>query len=491
MGEGAFCMAGQRLSWLQNWGKPIDLTTGVPYKSMLRYGAPIVFSYLLQQIYELTDAVICGQVLTAGQVAGVNDIGVLTFIFLQFAFGCTAGFSVITAGHVGASDNRGIRQSFVAQMYLTGIISVLLTVISLTLLPQLLRMIHVTPDNPEVYEAAYAYCRIIFLGIIAQMGYNCLCSILRACGDSVTPLLFLIVSTLLNVGLDLLFLTVFRMGPAGAAGATVLTQLLSVIGCLVYTMLRYEWLRPRREDFRNGWRAITSHLKQGVPLGIQFSILAIGIVVLQGVVVRFDLTPSGAMVAATPAQNGFGSANRLMNFLIAFYQGLGSAILGFNAQNYGKKRYDRIRQGTLQALGLMLVLCVFCTAAGLLLSINGTYQSIFMSPEKITPASVTFGNWYLYINLGLYVILGFLIVVRSAVQGVFRPRFVLGAGIAELVGRVVICAFLPVWINGGPIDASASLASFGALCFGNAGAWFLASCVLAVPFFGNILRQKY
>ena len=125
-------------------------------------------------------------------------------------------------------------------MYLTGIISVLLTVISLTLLPQLLRMIHVTPDNPEVYEAAYAYCRIIFLGIIAQMGYNCLCSILRACGDSVTPLLFLIVSTLLNVGLDLLFLTVFRMGPAGAAGATVLTQLLSVIGCLVYTMLRYK-----------------------------------------------------------------------------------------------------------------------------------------------------------------------------------------------------------------------------------------------------------
>ena len=101
-------MAEQRLSWLQNWGKTINLTTGVPYKSMLRYGAPIVFSYLLQQIYELTDAVICGQVLTAGQVAGVNDIGVLTFIFLQFAFGCTAGFSVITAGHVGASDNRGI-----------------------------------------------------------------------------------------------------------------------------------------------------------------------------------------------------------------------------------------------------------------------------------------------------------------------------------------------------------------------------------------------
>ena len=170
-------------SFLRNMMRPVDLTSGKPWRVILRYGAPIMLSYFLQQVYVLTDAIICGQVLSAQQVAGVNDTFPLTFIFLQFAFGCTAGFSVITAGCVGRGDAKGVRQSLAAQIYLSVTISLLLTVISVAVLPWMLGIINVTQANKEVYDAAYTYCFIIFLGIIMQMGFNFICGILRAYGD--------------------------------------------------------------------------------------------------------------------------------------------------------------------------------------------------------------------------------------------------------------------------------------------------------------------
>ena len=476
---------------LRRLSQPVDLTDGTPWRVILRYAVPIMISYLLQQIYVLTDAVICGQVLSAEEVAGVNDTYPLTFIFLQFAFGCTAGFSVLTAGCVGAGDKRGVRRSFAAQIYLSFGISVLLTVLSVALLPWMLKLINVTPLNRTVYDAAYVYCLVIFLGIAAQMGYNFICGILRAVGDSVTPLAFLIFSTLLNVGLDVFFLVPLHMGPAGAAVATVLAQLLSMLGCFAYTLLRYPDLRLGREDWLAGRTALWAHLRQGVPLGLQFSVLAVGVIVMQGAVVRFDIGEGGLMVEGTPAQNGFSAANKLINALMSLFNGLASAILGFNAQNYGKSDYRRIRKGTGQALVIMLVMYAFCLAAGLLLSIDGTYQHIFMSEDKVTEASVRFGNTYLYVDFILYFILGFLIVIRSAVQGITKVGYVLGAGIAELVSRVLICSFVPAFINGGATDASASLAAFAAVCFGDPGAWLLASLVLLVPAVKYIFRMEY
>ena len=484
-------MHGKRGSFLKTLGKPVNLTEGKPYKAILLYGAPIMLSYLLQQIYVLTDAIICGQVLSAEQVAGVNDTFPLTFFFLQFAFGCTAGFSVITAGCVGRSDPSGARRSFAAQLYLMLIISALLTAVSVITLPWLLKVINVTPANPEVYSAAYDYCLIIFIGIITQMGYNLVCGVLRAYGDSVTPLVFLVISTALNVGLDVLFLSAFGMGPAGAALATVLTQLLSFAACLAYTLVKYKEMRFKKEDFKAAIKAIPAHVKQGVPLGIQFSVLAIGIIVMQGGVVKFDLAESGEMVAGTPAQNGFGAANKLINFLMSFYNGLGAAILGFNAQNYGKGDYENIKKGTLQSLVITLVIFAFCLVAALLLSINGAYQYIFMSADKISDKTIRFGNLYIYLDFALYFILGFLIVIRSAVQGVCRSGFVLGAGIAELIARTVICAFLPAIINGGAITAEASDGAFIALCFGDPGAWLLASLLLVIPLVKNIIKKNY
>lgn len=478
-------------SFLKKIFSPVDLTHGKPWKSLLMYGAPIMLSYLLQQIYVLTDAIICGQVLSSGQVAGVNDTFPLTFIFLQFAFGCTTGFSVITAKCVGCSDEKGARRSFAAQIYLGTIISVILTLIAIFVLPDLLRMINVTPVNKEVYDAAYEYCFVIFLGIITQMGYNMVCGILRAYGDSVTPLIFLVISTALNVALDVLFLTAFKWGPVGAAAATVLTQALSAVGSFIYTLIKYKSLRLKREDFKGALKDFAAHLKQGIPLGLQFSILAIGIIVMQSVVVKFDLTEDGTMVAGTPAQNGFGAASKLINFLMSFYNGLGAAILGYNAQNYGKGDYENVKKGTLQSLVIMLIIYAICLIAGLIASINGAYQYVFMSKDKISAQSIAFGNAYVFVDFALYFVLGFLIVVRSAAQGICKSGFVLGAGIAELVARILTCSFLPIIVNGGAINASASAPAFYALCLGDPMAWALASLILLFPFIKNILKKHY
>lgn len=478
-------------TFFKNALKPVDLTRGKPWKVLLLYGAPIMISYFLQQLYVLSDAVICGQVLSAEQIAGVNDTGPLTFFFLQFAFGCTAGFSVITAKFVGIGDKKRVRKSFATQIYLSFFISVILTALSLVLLPHLLGLINVTPDNKQVYDAAYEYCFIIFVGIFTQIGYNFICGILRSCGDSVTPLVFLIVSTVLNVGLDVIMLVPLNMGPKGAAIATVIAQFVSFVACFVYTMIKYEDLRLKKEDFSISFNDVTSHLRQGIPLGLQFSILAVGIIVMQGAVVKFDVNEYGAMVAGTPAQNGFGAANKLVNFLMAFYNGLSAALLGFNAQNYGKGDYEAVKKGTVQALIISLIIYVFCLTTALILSVNGTYQYIFMSKDKITAESIKFGNTYIYCDFSLYFILGFLITVRSAVQGVCKPGFVLAAGIAELTARTLICSFLPTIVNGGAISANASTLSFFAVCVGDPGAWIFASLVLVYPFVKNILGKSY
>ena len=472
------------------FSRPVDLTRGAPWRVILLYAAPIVLSYYLQQIYTLTDAIICGQVLTAGQVAGVNDTFPLTFIFLQFAFGCTAGFSVITAGCVGSGDARGLRRSFAAQIRLSLGISALLTAAAVLLLPQLLALLGITPAHGEVYTAAYTYCLVIFLGIVTQIGYNLICGILRALGDSLSALVFLLLSTVLNVGLDLLFLIPLRMGPAGAAIATVLAQAVSLLAGTVYMLRRYPALRPARADFRPDRKLDAAHLRQGIPLGLQFSILAIGIIVMQGAVVRFDITPAGTMAAGAPAQNGFGAANKLLKFLMAAYTGLGSGLLGYNAQNHGAGNRDRIRRGTLQTLGMMLILTVVLMGCGALLTVGGAYQRIFLSADKISAESLRFGGTYILVDLSLYVLLGLIHVLRNAVQGISRAGYVLAAGIAELIVRSLICAFLPALVGGAPIDSTASNAAFAAVCFGDPGAWLAADIVLAIPTVKYILKKQ-
>ena len=469
--------------------EPIDLTQGPCWKVILLFSLPVILSYLLQQVYSISDAAIVGQTLTAAEVAGVNDTNSLVFIFLQFAFGVSAGFCVITSYYVGMHDERGVRRSLATQLLLSAALTVVLTALALVLLDPMLAWINVTPAHHEVYTAAHTYCAIIFAGIGAQLFYNFICSFLRAMGDSVTPLLFLLFSTVLNVGLDLAFILVFRWGVAGAALATVLAQLVSTIGCFIYAFVRYPVLRLHREDWRITMMDVKRHLVRGIPLGLQFSVLAIGIIVMQGGVVKFDMR-DGVMVS-NAAQNGFGAANRLFNLVATPMNALGGAMTSFTAQNLGAGQYDRIRRGTLQALGMVSILAILAAGTGLLLTRGDFCYHVFLSADKVTPDAVRYGNSLLYVDFSMYLFLGFVFVVRNCVQGIGRSGFVLGAGAAELVARITVCLVLPGLFAGGAVSADAPAMAFYALCAADPMAWIAADTVLCIPFFRNILKKNY
>ena len=469
--------------------EPTDLTTGSSAGIIFRFSLPVILSYFLQQIYTLSDAIIVGQTLSADEVAGVNDTGALIFIFLQFAFGVSAGFCVVTGCRVGARDEAGVRRSLATQIYLSAALTVALTVTALLLLNPLLAWIHVTPDNPSVYRAAYTYCALIFAGIGAQLFYNFICSFLRSLGDSVTPLLFLLFSTVLNIALDLCFILLLRMGVAGAAIATVLAQLISTIACFVYTFLRYPQVRLHKEDWRVSRADISLHLVRGIPLGLQFSVLAIGIITMQAGVVKFDM--SDGVIVSNAAQNGFGAANKLANLIATPISGLGTAMTSFASQNLGAGKFDRIRRGTVQALGMMTVTALVSVAVGLVATIGDRYLYLFLSADKVTAETIRYGNTVLYVNFAMLLFLGFIFEVRNAVQGIGRSGFVLLAGGAELVARVLVCAFLPAAFAGGEVSAAAPAIAFYALCAADPCAWIASDLVLLIPFVRNICRMDY
>lgn len=488
-------MENEKAKTRRKFFKQTDLTNGSIWKNILFFSLPILFSYLLQNVYSMADAAICGHTLSASEVSGVGDTGPVTFIFLQFAFGCTAGMSVLIANHAGKKDMASVRKALATQIILSVFIVAILTAVSLLTLKPLLKLIGIAPSDDavgnEVYKAAISYLTVICGGMAGQFFYNVICCVLRSIGDSKTPLAFLAASSVLNICLDLLFILVFRWGVVGAAAATVISQSLSAVACFTYAFVKYKELRPRASDFKAfSFRTAIKTLWQGVPLGLQFSVLAFGLIVMQNGIISFDKLPSGEMVAGTPAQIGYGVACRMDNLFMNAYGALGTGMLSFSAQNLGAGKRERIRKGSLQCFYMMLVYSAFALAAEMLLSIHGAYQYIFLARDKITEETVRYGNLYLYSVVPFFITLGMLYLGRNTVQGLEKPLFPFLAGVGELVGRILICLFLPALVNGAPIDANASSAAFFWLGFADTGAWILADLILLYPFIKYIILMK-
>lgn len=473
----------------------IDLTEGKIWVTIVKFSIPILLSYLLQTFYSIADAAICGYTLSAEEVAGVNDTGSISFLFLQFAFGCTAGMSVLIANSIGKKDPADTRKAFATLILLGFLIIAVVTCIGLFTVDPLLRLLGVTPSdsavNDAVYNAAHTYISVICGGMIGQYFYNMICSVLRSVGDSVTPLVFLAVSTVLNITLDLLFILGFRWGVAGAAAATVVSQCISALGCFIFTFIRYKELRLRFADFKAiRLRYAVRSLWQGVPLGLQFSVLAFGIITMSNGVIAFDKSPTGVMAAGTPAQIGYSAACKLDSILATPFNALGTAMLSFCGQNHGAGRYDRVKRGVTQALCIMLVLTAFDITAGLLLSIGGAYQHIFLAADKITAETIRYGNVYLYAALPCFGFLGGIFVLRNAVQGLEKPLYPFLAGIAELAARIGICLLLPSLVNGGPIDSSSGTLTYFCLCLADPGAWIAADILLGIAAVRYVYKRK-
>ncbi len=464
---------------------PIDLTKGSIWKGIIAFFVPIVLSLILQQIYTITDTIIVGQNLGASEVAGVNSSAPAVWIIMQFAIGASSGFSVITAERFGAGDEEGARKSYLAQIILMAVISALLALLGCLLVDPLLSLIGIKGGTGDAsmqaeYEAARTYILILYIGTFATAFFNMIFGVLRSYGDSFTPFLFLLLSALANVGLDLLFIVVFRWGVAGSAWATVISQAISAFGAMAYAAMRYPKMRIRKSDWRLSWRFIWRHLKDGLPLAFQFSILEIGIIVMQAAIISFDTDASGAMVASTPAQLGYGAASKVFNIMMAPMSGLGTAMLSYMGQNIGANNKERLRKGFRISLLMALIIWVAVCAIGLLLMIDGAYQRIFLSADKINEESLRYGNTYLFTVMPFMGVLALLFLGRNELQGLEKPLFPFLAGIGELVGRVLVCLFLPTLVNGGAITSTASEASYVAVCLADVIAW-IAACAFLLP----------
>ena len=410
---------------LRSFFQPVDLTQGTCWKTLLVFAFPIIVSYLLQQVYSISDAAIVGQTLTASEVAGVNDTTSLAMIFLQFAFGASAGFCTVTSCFVGARDSAGVRRSMATQIVLSAALTAVLTALALALLDPMLAWINVTPASGEVYRAAYTYCAILFGGIGAQLFYNFICSFLRSMGDSATPLAFLLFSTILNVGLDLLFILSFHWGVAGAAIATDISQLVSCVLSLRFLMKVDADYKVELSAIRPDQRMTSRIIRIGLPTGIQNMVIS-----FSNVLVQSSVNSYGAAAMA-----GFAAYMKIDGFNILPVTSFSMAATTFVGQNYGAGNLKRVKNGMWVTLG-MSVLYTLCTGT-LLLAFQNPIMHLFTSDETV----VAFGCSAMHYFCPFYFLLAILHGMAGAVRGT-------GRSVPPMVVLLIsLCLFRVVWIQ--------------------------------------------
>lgn len=474
---------------------PVDLTQGKIIKVMIPFFIPIMFSMVFQQLYSLTDSIIVGQNLSANEITGVSDAVPMTFLVLTFTSGLTAGFSTLLSDAVGSNDESRMRRSFFIQIVLSLAFTLILTVAAYFSIDFMLSVLKISPSAEDqnmqaIYESAKTYMAILFVfGIFSQMFYNLITSVLRGIGDSFIPFLFLVFSTVLNVFLDLLFIIPLNWGVAGSAYATVISQFLSALGAFIYAYARYPKLRIRKEDMKIDGKYLAKHLWFGLPLGFQYSILYIGVVVMQAAIIPFDIAPNGMTVLNNPAQIGYGVANKFSGLLMNFLNAVGMGMLTFVSQNKGANKVDRIKDGFRVGFEIMTALALFLMAVGLLFTINGAYQYVFLASDKVSQQSLVYGNMYLYVSLPFYFVLGMIYLGRNTIQGLGKPVFPLLGGISELITRVLVCTFLPQIVNGAPITSEASLPSYAIVCAADPITWIFSAAIVIIPSFVIIYKK--
>ena len=438
-----------------------SMTSGSPAKLIFLFTVPLFIGNLFQQLYNMADTFIVGRTLGVNALAAVGCTGSLMFLIIGFAQGLSSGFSILTAQRFGAKDEAGVRRSFVASLVLGGIIGLVLTVVSVAFARQMLVMLQ-TPA--EILDDAFSYMIVVFAGILATMLFNVLSNVLRALGDSRTPLLFLSVGCVFNIALDLILILFTPLGVMGAGVATVAAQLFSGLACLWYIAKRFPILRLSRRDWKLTRHDVVQHLRIGLPIAFQTSIIAIGSLILQ-----FALNGLGSVSVAA-----FTAASKLEGLGNLPLMSVGVATGTFVAQNYGAGQIHRIRTGVLQAGGMALAFSAVMGAV--FIAFGAPLSSLFIEGQ---PQAMELAAIYLRVTGICLWVLGLLFVFRYTLQGLgqsFMPTF---AGVMELVMRSV-----------GSLVLVAPLGFTGA-CISNVSAWVGSAVPLTIAFFLTMRHLFY
>lgn len=436
-----------------------DMTEGHPARLLLQFFIPVFIGNLFQQLYSMVDTILVGRFLGVNALAGVGSTGSFNYLFIGFVIGCASGFAIIIGQDFGARDYVQMRKGMVGAFLLAAVISVLMTGFTAIFCGQILDIMQ-TPK--EIWQEAYDYIFVIFAGIAATMLYNIAAGILRAVGDSVTPLLALIGSSVLNVVLDLLFILGFHMGTMGAGLATVLSQAISGGICFWYMFRKYEMLRIRKDEWAITFDKMKALLGQGIPMALQFSLTAVGAIVLQVAV-----NGLGAVCVAAMTAGG-----RILSIFIMVFDSFGLAISTYCSQNVGAMRYDRVRKGIRTCYKMMLSCCA---ASIVIIFTGGKYMALlFAKPEEVELHSQILT--FLHINALALPLSATLGTFRYGLQGMGYSFTAMFAGVAEMLGRIVTAGiFVVLW-------------GFTGVCFGHMAAWLLADIFLVISYF-RIIRK--
>lgn len=443
-----------------------DMTTGSPTRLILSFAIPTLIGNIFQQLYNMVDSIIVGKYVGYQSLAAVGVTGGMNFLVLGFVIGLTLGFSMIVAQRFGAGDIKQLRKSIIMSGYLCIAFTVIVTTVSLMLSRWMLEIMD-TPD--DIIQQSVDYINIIFAGIIVTVFYNLLSAVLRALGDSKVPLYFLIVSSILNIGLDLLLIIVFKAGIKGAAIATVIAQAVSCILCIIYIWKKYPILHFTKEDFIYDSNTVKQLLKMGVPTAFQNSITAIGVMVVQSCINSF-----GSMTVA-----GYTAASRVEQLANQSGMSFGFAMATYAGQNRGAGKMDRVKTGLKKCLFLSLI---FNIITGVLVIVfSEPLTKLFMSKDdmanpdilnEVLAASKTF----LLIVGCSFTILGILFVYRSALQGLGNAAIPFLSGAVELIMRLAITFGLYKTVG------------YIGVCFAEPVAWIGAVILLVVAYYINVRK---
>ena len=436
-----------------------DLTKGKPLKLIFWFTIPLLIGNIFQQFYSLSDTLIVGQTLGVKALAAVGSTGSVQFLIIGFAQGLTAGLSILTAQYFGAKDYKGVRRSFAISIVVSLIVGMILTILSMFFVDHILVLMQTPPD---IMNDARTFLQIMLGGMLAPIAFNLLSNIIRALGDSRTPLWFLIISSLINIGLELLFILGFHWGIAGAGWATILAQLIATVMCLVYIILKVPILHIGRRHFKLVWSEVKAHLNVGLPMAFQMSIIAIGTIVLQA---ALNSLGTNSVAATTAAQKIDQVATQpLMSF--------GVTMATFAAQNFGAHKYERIIKGVKQTMWLS---GSFSVAAGLIEIIWGKQLvGLFVGHQDM--AVLNLSQTYFNIIGSTYIFLSMLFIMRNTLQGLGRSAIPTLAGAAELFMRVFAALIL------------VRLLAYPGACMSEPLAW-IGSCAVLLPAYVKAVRE--
>lgn len=431
-----------------------DMTSGSPVKIILDFTLPIFIGNVFQQFYNMADTVIVGKFVGTKALAAVGSTGTIMFLIIGFVLGMTAGFTVLTAQRFGAGDMRAMRQTVASAVLLSAGMSVILTVASMAFMKPLLEFMHTPAD---IFEDAYAYIMIICAGIFAQMLYNLLASVLRALGNSKIPLYFLIMAALLNIVLDLVFIIVFGLGAAGAAYATVTAQGVSGILCLVYIVKKVPVLHLKREDWKPKGHLLRIQLAVGFPMALQYSITAIGTMMVQT-----SLNLLGSIQVAA-----FTAASKIEQIVTQAYIALGTTMATYCAQNIGAGNIPRIRKGFKAAT---IMGCVYSVIVAAVIMTVGKYMTYLFLSGDVADIMKSVDIYLKCVGI-FFIPLTVVNLYRNGIQGMGFGLLPMTAGVAELVGRGVVAVI------------ASRQKSFVGVCLASPAAWVLAAALLLVMYY--------